>query len=89
MALGELCHPADDDHLSTKGTKYRSYNARLAGRRIPRGEVLVTFLAILELARLGQLTAWQQGGRGEIFLLPRLEGDAAANGGGQAAPASN
>ena len=60
-----------------------------AGRRIPRGEVLVTFLAILELARLGQVTAWQQGGRGEIFLLPRLEGDGTANGGGQAAPASN
>ena len=41
------------------------------GRRIPRQEVLVTFLAILELVRQGQITAWQAGACGEIILTPR------------------
>jgi chromatin segregation and condensation protein Rec8/ScpA/Scc1 (kleisin family) len=34
-------------------------------------EVLVTFLAILELVRQGQITAWQEGTGGDIFLLAR------------------
>jgi chromatin segregation and condensation protein Rec8/ScpA/Scc1 (kleisin family) len=41
------------------------------GKRLGRIEVLVTFLAILELVRLGQITAWQEGAGGDIFLLPR------------------
>lgn len=41
------------------------------GKRLGRVEVLVTFLAILELVRLGQITAWQEGAGGDIFLLPR------------------
>ncbi len=42
-----------------------------AGRRIPRQEVLVTFLAILELVRQGQIRAWQEGPCGDIILTPR------------------
>jgi segregation and condensation protein A len=38
------------------------------GARMERLEVLVTFLAVLELVRLGQLTAWQRGALGEILL---------------------
>lgn len=41
-----------------------------AGRRLPRREVLVTFLAILELVRQGDITAWQNASCGEILLLP-------------------
>lgn len=41
------------------------------GERMPRLEVLVTFLAILELVRLSHLTAWQGGPLGEIFLTVR------------------
>ena len=59
------------------------------GRRIPRADVLVTFLAVLELARLGQVSAWQQGGRGEIFLLPRSRDPEPGNEEGQADAASN
>lgn len=42
------------------------------GRRLGRVEVLVTFLAILELVRQGQVTAWQEGVGGEIYLLEKL-----------------
>jgi segregation and condensation protein A len=42
-----------------------------AGRRLPRPEVLVTFLAILELVRLEQVTAWQHAVCGEIYLTAR------------------
>jgi segregation and condensation protein A len=42
-----------------------------AGRRLPRAEVLVTFLAVLELVRLEQISAWQQGVGGEILLTVR------------------
>jgi segregation and condensation protein A len=41
------------------------------GQRISRSEVLVTFLAILELVRQEQISAWQEGIGGDIFLLPR------------------
>ena len=41
------------------------------GLRADRGEVLITFLAILELVRLAQVTAWQAGPLGEIILTPR------------------
>ncbi len=41
-----------------------------AGRRIPRQEVLVTFLAVLELVRMGHVTGWQEGILGDILLLP-------------------
>jgi segregation and condensation protein A len=41
------------------------------GKRIPRTEILVTFLAILELVRQGHVSAWQEGIGGDIFLLPR------------------
>jgi segregation and condensation protein A len=47
-----------------------------AGRRLSRIEVLVTFLAILELVRAGQVSAWQSGPRGEILLVPRVQPDA-------------
>ncbi|MFN3650447.1 MAG: segregation and condensation protein A [Armatimonadota bacterium] len=47
-----------------------------AGRRIPRLEVLVTFLAVLELVRLGQVRAWQQGPLGEILLTALAPDDA-------------
>jgi segregation and condensation protein A len=40
------------------------------GRRLPRVEVLVTFLAVLELVRQGKITAWQRGILGEILLTP-------------------
>ena len=40
-----------------------------SGRRAARTEVLVTFIAILELVRSGQITAWQEGAWGEILLL--------------------
>jgi segregation and condensation protein A len=39
-----------------------------AGRRIGRAEILATFLAILELVRLGQVTAWQDAVFGDIYL---------------------
>jgi hypothetical protein len=42
-------------------------------------EVLVTFLAILELVRLEQVSAWQQGVGGEIFLTLRPSGPQAAS----------
>ncbi|HEU4753201.1 MAG TPA: segregation/condensation protein A [Armatimonadota bacterium] len=42
-----------------------------SGRRVARQEVLVTFLAVLELVRQGQITAWQRGALGEILLLPK------------------
>ena len=42
-----------------------------SGRRLPRAEVLVTFLAILELVRQGQISAWQEGVAGDIFLVHR------------------
>lgn len=47
-----------------------------ATAREARLELLVTFLAILELVRLGQVSAWQQGNGGEIILTPgrSLEG---------------
>jgi segregation and condensation protein A len=38
------------------------------GLRLERLEVLVTFLAILELVRLAQVSAWQRGVLGEIYL---------------------
>lgn len=41
------------------------------GQRISRTEVLVTFLAILELVRQEQISAWQEGIGGDIFLLSR------------------
>jgi len=40
------------------------------GNRISRQEVLVTFLAVLELARQGHVSAWQEGPLGDIILLP-------------------
>jgi segregation and condensation protein A len=43
-----------------------------AGKRLGRQEVLVTFLAVLELVRQGLVTAWQRGALGEILLLPKL-----------------
>jgi segregation and condensation protein A len=39
------------------------------GRRLARGDVLVTFLAVLELVRIGQVSAWQDDPNGEILLL--------------------
>lgn len=45
--------------------------AARAGRRLPRREVLLTFLAVLELVRLEQLSAWQQAALGEIYLTVR------------------
>jgi segregation and condensation protein A len=42
-----------------------------AGKRLGRQEVLVTFLAVLELVRQGLVTAWQRGAPGEILLLPK------------------
>jgi len=44
------------------------------GRYLSRSEVLVTFLAILELVRLGRISAWQDAVFGEIYLRPRDEG---------------
>jgi segregation and condensation protein A len=41
------------------------------GRRLSRTEVLVTFLAILELVRQGYISAWQEGIGGDIFLVHR------------------
>jgi segregation and condensation protein A len=48
-----------------------TYLVTRSGQRLRREEVLITFLAILELVRLGQVTAWQQPPRGEIFLTAR------------------
>jgi segregation and condensation protein A len=42
-----------------------------SGRRLSREEILVTFLAVLELLRQGAVTAWQHTVCGEIYLLPR------------------
>ncbi len=41
------------------------------GRRLAREEVLVTFLAVLELLRQEAITAWQHAACGEIYLLRR------------------
>ena len=49
------------------------------GRRLSREEVLVSFLALLELVRQGSISAWQQGALGEIFLVARSEATAAFN----------
>jgi segregation and condensation protein A len=48
-----------------------------AGRRLARREILVTFLAILELVRLGQIRAYQHAVRGDIFLVARREDEGA------------
>ena len=40
------------------------------GRGSSRAEVLATFLAVLELVRLGRITAWQEGACGIIYLGP-------------------
>lgn len=45
-----------------------------SGQRRDRSLVLVYFLAILELIRLGQVSAWQEGVDGEIYLLPHENG---------------
>lgn len=45
-----------------------------SGQRRDRALVLVYFLAILELIRLGQVSAWQEGVDGEIYLLPHETG---------------
>lgn len=55
------------------------------GARVERLEVLVTFLAILELVRLNQVSAWQRGVLGEIFLTPPARPET----GGPAGPVSN
>lgn len=44
--------------------------ASRGGRGSSRAEVLATFLAVLELVRLGRITAWQDGSRGIIYLGP-------------------
>lgn len=44
--------------------------ASRGGRGSTRAEVLATFLAVLELVRLGRITAWQDGVRGIIYLGP-------------------
>jgi segregation and condensation protein A len=41
---------------------------RTENGRLTRHEVLVTFLAVLELVRLGEISAWQEEGLGEIIL---------------------
>ncbi len=41
---------------------------RTENGRLTRHEVLVTFLAVLELVRLGDISAWQEEGLGEIIL---------------------
>jgi len=43
------------------------------GKRMSREEVLVTFLAILELVRMEQVAAWQHEACGEIFLTSRSD----------------
>jgi len=50
--------------------------SRAGGGRVARAEVLITFLAVLELVRQGRLAAWQRGVLGEILLTPRPEADA-------------
>jgi segregation and condensation protein A len=50
------------------------------GSRLARAEVLVTFLAVLELVRLGDLTAWQRGALGDILLTPRAASEAEGGG---------
>jgi segregation and condensation protein A len=49
-----------------------------AGRRLGRREVLVTFLAVLELVRLGRVRAYQHAVRGDIFLLAKRDDDSTA-----------
>jgi segregation and condensation protein A len=44
--------------------------AARGGRGSTRAEVLATFLAVLELVRLGRITAWQDGSQGIIYLGP-------------------
>ncbi len=51
---------------------------RLLRRPWLRMEIAVTFLAILELARLQQLRLWQQRALAEIWVLARSVGEAAA-----------
>lgn len=44
---------------------------RQPGRRADRPEIVVLFLAILELVRRGEISAWQHAVGEEIYLLPR------------------
>ena len=41
------------------------------GTRADRPELVLAFMAVLELVRLSQVTAWQVGPLGEIFLTAR------------------
>ena len=43
----------------------------------PRGEIIVTFLALLELLRLRQIVASQDAAFGEIVLSPHRDEDPA------------
>ena len=61
---------------STESLPFSSLIQR-SSRRLARLEVLVTFLAVLELLRQAQITAWQQGVLGEIFLVARATDEAA------------
>ena len=67
--IGEVLRRVLDHEgpLSFSSLIYRS------GRRLPRMEVLVTFLAVLELVREGRVSAWQRGILGEIILARGAE----------------
>ncbi len=59
------------------------------GLRRDRSLILIYFLAILELIRLAQVSAWQEGPTGEIYLLPALSPSSAPEEAGQIAPEEN
>lgn len=62
--------------LSHSGPLPFSSLIQRSSRRLARLDILVTFLAVLELLRQAQITAWQQGVLGEIFLVARTADEA-------------
>ena len=66
-----------DEILRVASAKGRVGFSSLFTPQSPRGEIIVTFLALLELLRLRQIVASQDAAFGEIVLSPHREGDPA------------
>lgn len=66
-----------DEILRVAGAKGRVGFSSLFTPQSPRGEIIVTFLALLELLRLRQIVASQDAAFGEIVLSPHRDEDPA------------
>ena len=69
-----------DEILRVANAKGRVGFSSLFTPQSPRGEIIVTFLALLELLRLRQVVASQDAAFGEIVLFPHRDEDPATAG---------